>query len=118
MVKGREMASVRTLMRRISGAARGASAVVQPQLASEIRGRITTSIAIYAAETVRDVAVEQLIDVGWTHIADSLNLNYGTTRMLEVIQDELSNAQGPVPWPGPALHPLARAERPPYSPRL
>lgn len=40
-------------------------------------------------EGVGDLAKDQLIDIGWTHIADALNLNYGTTRMLEVIQEQL-----------------------------
>lgn len=40
-------------------------------------------------DTLGEGAKGQLIDVGWTHIADALNLNYGTTRMLEVIQEQL-----------------------------
>lgn len=55
----------------------------------EIRPRVLDSIVEATLEAVGDEAKKQLVDVGWTHIADALNLNYGTTRMLEVIQDQL-----------------------------
>lgn len=56
---------------------------------SQVRGSVLTTIAKDLVHTGVEVAKDQIIDVGWTHIADALNLNYGTTRMLEIIQDQL-----------------------------
>lgn len=55
--------------------------------------RVLTTIVGATASTVKDVAKDQIIDIGWTHIADALNLNYGTTTMLENIQEQLSEIQ-------------------------
>lgn len=41
------------------------------------------------ASYIVDTLLDQVVDVTWTHIADSANLNYGTTAMLERIQDQL-----------------------------
>ncbi len=41
------------------------------------------------ASFIVDTLLDQVLDVTWTHIADSANLNYGTTAMLERIQEQL-----------------------------
>lgn len=41
------------------------------------------------ASFIVDTLLDQVLDVTWTHIADAANLNYGTTAMLERIQEQL-----------------------------
>lgn len=43
------------------------------------------------ASFIVDTLLDQALDVTWTHIADAANLNYGTTAMLERIQDQLKD---------------------------
>jgi len=60
---------------------------------SEVRAKILESITDKAVEVVTDGAINQGIDVGWTHVAEGLGLNYGTTAQLDAIQQSLAAMQ-------------------------
>lgn len=58
-----------------------------------VRMKILTSITEKAIETAVDIGIDQVVDVGWTHVAEGLGLNYGTTAKLDAIQESLAAMQ-------------------------
>ena len=50
---------------------------------------IEVDLSEIRASFIVDTLLDQVLDVTWTHIADAANLNYGTTAMLERIQEQL-----------------------------
>ncbi|MFA5503776.1 MAG: hypothetical protein WC314_04445 [Vulcanimicrobiota bacterium] len=60
---------------------------------SEVRMKILKSITEKAIESAVDIAIDQAVDVGWTHVAEGLGLNYGTTAKLDAIQESLNAMQ-------------------------
>lgn len=76
---------------RIGPVAQSAGAEVNSR--SDVRMKIITSITEKAVETAVDLGIDQAIDNGWTHVAEGLGLNYGTTAKLDAIQESLAAMQ-------------------------
>ena len=82
------------LFGRVTGTSRNSQEIVSensPQAA--VLAKSNFSLLDTLAAHVVDGVVNQAVDDSWTHVADGLNLNYGTTAKLDAIQDSLNEMQ-------------------------